>query len=113
MRLTGGQVHNSQEAEALLDAIPEGPTLLGDNEYDSDAICDAAVAKNAWANISSRSNRKQRFAFSGRLYRQCNFAEGFFNRIRHFRGTVTRYGKCLENYLATVKLICARICCSA
>lgn len=113
LRLTGGQVHDSQEAETLLEAMPEGATLLGDKGYDSNAIREAAAAKNAWANIPSRSNRKQRFAFSGWLYRQRNLVERFFNRIKHFRGIATRYDKCPENYLAAVKLICARIWCSA
>ena len=91
----------------------EGATPLGDRGSDSNAMCDAAAAKSAWANITSRSNPKQRFAFSGWLYWQRNLAERLFNRIRHFRGIVTRYDKCPENYLATVKLICARIWCSA
>ena len=83
LRLTGGQVHDSQEAEALLEALPEGATLLADKGYDSNAIREAAARKNAWANIPSRSNRKQRFAFSGWLYRQRNLVERFFNRIKH------------------------------
>lgn len=58
--MTGGQVHDSQEAEALLEAMPEGATLLGDKGYDSNAIREAAAAKNVWANIPSRSNRKVR-----------------------------------------------------
>jgi transposase len=74
---------------------------------------DYAPGKNAWANIPSRSNRKQRFAFSGWLYRQRNLVERFFNRIKHFRGIATRYDKCPENYLAAVKLICARIWCAS
>ena len=45
--------------------MPEGATLLADKGYDSNAIREAAASKNAWANIPSRSNRKQRFAFSG------------------------------------------------
>ncbi len=45
--------------------MPEGATLLADKGYDSNAIREAAAAKNAWANIPPRSNRKQRFAFSG------------------------------------------------
>lgn len=110
---SGARVHDSQEAEALLEAMPEGATLLGDKGYDSNAIREAAAAKNAWANIPSRSNRKQRFAFSGWLYRQRNLVERFFNRIKHFRGIATRYDKCPENYLAAVKLICARIWCAA
>ena len=55
LRLTGGQVHDSQEAEALLEALPEGATLLADKGYDSNAIREAAARKNAWANIPSRS----------------------------------------------------------
>ena len=51
LRLTGGQVHDSREAEALLDAMPEGATLLADKGYDSNAIREAAANKNAWANI--------------------------------------------------------------
>lgn len=60
LHLTGGQVHDSREAEARLDAMPEGATLLADKGYDSNAIREAAANKNAWANIPSRSNRKQR-----------------------------------------------------
>ena len=60
MRLTGGQVHDSQKAEALLHAMPEGATLLADKGYDSNTIREAVASKNAWANIPSRSNRKQR-----------------------------------------------------
>ncbi len=113
LRLTGGQGHDSQEAEALLDAMPEGTTLLGDKGYDSNAIREAAAAKNAWANTPSRSNRKQHFAFSGWVYRQRNLVERFFNRIKQFRGIATRYDRCPENYLAAVKLICTRIWCAA
>ena len=113
LRLTGGQVHDSQEAEALLDAMPQGATLLADKGYDSNAIREAAARKDVWANIPSRSNRKQRFPFSGWLYRQRNLVERFFNRIKHFRGIATRYDKCPDNYLAAVKLICARIWCAA
>jgi transposase len=43
LRLTGGQVHDSQEAEALLEALPEGATLLADKGYDSNAIREAAA----------------------------------------------------------------------
>ena len=111
LRLTGGQVHDSQEAEALLEAMPEGATLLGDKGYDSNAIREAAARKKGWANIPARSNRKQRPAFSGWLYRQRNLVERFFNRIKHFRGIATRYDKDPANYLAAVKLICTRLWC--
>ncbi len=102
LRLTGGQVHDAREAEVLLEALPEGATLLADKGYDSNAIRDAAASRNAWANIPSRSNRKQQFAFSPWLYRQRNLVERFFKRIKHFRGIAIRYDKCPGNYLAAV-----------
>ncbi|MCC4252613.1 IS5 family transposase [Sphingobium naphthae] len=113
LRLTGGQVHDAREAEALIGAIPEGSTLLGDKGYDSTAIREAAAARNIWANIPNRSNRKQRFGFSPWLYRQRNLVERFFNRIKQFRGIATRYDKDAANYLAAINLICTRIWCNA
>lgn len=71
-----------------------------------------AAARNIWANIPNRSNRKQRFGFSSWLYRQRNLVERFFNRIKQFRGIATRYDKDAANYLAAIKLICARLWCN-
>lgn len=64
LRLTGGQVHDSQEAQALLDAMPEGATLLADKGYDSNAIRTAAASKNIWPKsrhvpIASSASRSQ------------------------------------------------------
>jgi len=109
LRLTGGQVHDACEAEALIETIPEGATLLGDKGYDSNAIREAAAARNVWANIPNKSNRKQRFGFSPWLYRQRDLVERFFSRIKQFRGIATRYDKHAENYLAAIKLVCARL----
>ncbi|WP_293979760.1 IS5 family transposase [Sphingobium sp.] len=113
LRLTGGQIHDACEAEALIEAIPEGATLLGDKGYDSNAIREAAAVRNVWANIPNRSNRKQRFAFSPWLYKQRNLVERFFNRIKQFRGIATRYDKDPANFLAAIKLICVRLWCDA
>lgn len=111
--MTGGQVHDACEAGALIEAIPDGATLLGDKGYDSNAIRKAAADRGIWANIPNRSNRNQRFAFSPWLYRQRNLVERFFNRIKQFRGVATRYDKDPLNYLAAVKLVCIRIWCAA
>lgn len=81
--------------------------------YDSDAIRTAAAAKGVWANIPSRSNRKQRFGFSSWFYRQRNLVERFFSRIKQFRGIADRYDKDPANFMATIKLICTRIWCAA
>lgn len=81
--------------------------------YDSTAIREAAATRNIWANITNRSNRKQRFGFSSWLYRQRNLVERFFNRIKQFRGIATRYDKHAANYLTAIKLIRIRLWCNA
>lgn len=65
LRLTGGQVHDSQEAEALIENLAEGAILIADKGDDSNAIRAKAAAKKVWANIPARSNRKAGFTFSG------------------------------------------------
>jgi len=114
LRLTAGQVHDSVEAEALLDgALGNGSTLLADKGYDSNAIRALAEKNKTWANIPLRSNRKGTFAFSAWVYRQRNLVERFFNRIKQFRGIATRYDKDPRNFLAAVKLVALRIWCAA
>lgn len=83
------------EAEALIEAIRE-----------------AAAARNIWANIPNRSNRKQRFGLSLWLYRQRNLVGSFLNRIKQFRDIATRYDKDAANNLAAIKLICVRLWCN-
>ena len=100
--------------KALIEAIPEGATLLGDKGYDGNAIArEAAAARMVWANIPNRSNRKQHFAFSPWLSKQRNLVERFFNRIKQFRGIATRYDKDPAKLLAAIKLICVRLWCTA
>ncbi len=111
LRLTGGQVADCVEADALTETLGEGDILLADKGYDTDAIRAKATARNAWANIPPKANRKGNFAFSGWVYRQRNLVERFFNQIKQFRGIATRYDKDPENFLAALKLIAARIWC--
>ena len=47
--------------------------------------------------------------FYGRLYRERNLLERFFNKLKHFRAVATRYDKRDDNYLASVKLASIRI----
>jgi len=62
-RLTGGQIHDSRKADALLEAISHGATLLAGKGYDSNAILEAAAVRNSgptlrrWGYGQSRSHR--------------------------------------------------------
>jgi len=113
LRLTGGQIADCTQAEALIDDLGEGDILLADKGYDSNAIRTKAAERGAWANIPPKTNRKESFSFSNWVYRQRNLVERFFNRIKHFRGIATRYDKRPENYLAAVKFVAARIWCQS
>lgn len=113
LRLTGGQIADCTEADALTDGLGEGDILLADKGYDSNAIRAKAAERMAWANIPPKANRKGSFAFSRWVYRQRNLVERFFNRIKQFRGVATRYDKRQENYLAAVKLVATKIWCQS
>ena len=51
LRLTGGQIADCTEADALTDELGEGDILLADKGYDSNAIRAKAAERKAWANI--------------------------------------------------------------
>ncbi|QXZ76053.1 IS5 family transposase (plasmid) [Rhizobium sp. AB2/73] len=113
LRLTGGQIADCTEADALTDDLGEGDILLADKGYDTNAIRAKAAERKAWANIPPRATRKGSFSFSRWVYRQRNLVERFFNKIKQFRGIATRYDKRPENYLAAVKLVAPRIWCQS
>lgn len=93
LRLTGGQVADCTQADALMVDLGEGDILLADKGYDTDAIRAKAAARKAWANIPPKANRKGK---PQRLLRV--LALGL---------------SCPENYLATIKLVAARIWCQS
>src|SRR6202045_1205625 len=84
--LTGGQVHDITQAEALV-ALVEPEALLADKGYDADHFVERLKVRAIKPVIPPKSNRK--------IKRDCDFAlvERFFNIIKHFRATATRYEK--------------------
>ena len=103
------QAHDSQMALPMLNAMREGTIVLGDKAYDTNALRNAADEKKAWANIPTKSNRKDSFAFSRWVYRQRNLVERFFSKLKQFRGIATRYDKNPLNFLAAIKIVATRI----
>jgi transposase len=59
--------------------------------------------------IPNRSNRKQPFRFSKRLYKLRWHIENAFNRLKDFRRIATRYDRLGRNYLASVCLVAALV----
>ena len=106
LSLTGGQVHDIKQAEALL-ALVEPDALLGDNGYDADSFIDHLIARAIKAVIPPKSNRKVKRDCDFALYRERNLVERFVCIIKHFRGIATRYEKTARNFLAGLHLVCA------
>ena len=95
-------------AAHLLEAVAPGATVIADKAYDTNGIRAFVAARSAWANIPSRTTRKDTFALSRWVYRQPNRIERFFNRLKQWRGLATRYDRRADNFLAAVKLAATR-----
>ena len=104
--LTGGQVHDIKQAQALVAQV-EPKTLLADKGYDADAFIESLEARAITPVIPPKSNRKVKRGCDFALYRERNLIERFFNIIKHFRGIATRYEKTARNFLAGIHLACA------
>ena len=88
LRLTGGQVHDITQAEALAaEAQPEA--LLGDKGYDADAFIESLEGRAIKPVIPPSSNRKVARDCDFALYAERNLIERFFPFIKQFRGIAT------------------------
>jgi transposase len=106
--LTGGQVHDVTQAEALLASIEPG-ALLADKGYDADHFADSLTARAIKVVIPSKSNRKVKRDCDFALYCERNLVERFFCIIKHFRAIATRYEKTARNFQAGLHLVCALV----
>jgi len=97
--LTGGQVHESRTAEAMLDGV-EGDAVIADKAYDSNAIRAQVKAAGMKAVIPSKLSRTRRFRHDKALYRERNRIERCFNKLKHFRRLATRYDRRACHFLA-------------
>ena len=106
LSLTGGQVHDITQADALL-ALVEPDALLGDKGYDADHFVDSLTARAIRVVIPPKSNRKVQRGCDFALYCERNLVERFFCTIKHFRAIATRYEKTARNFLAGLHLVCS------
>jgi transposase len=81
--------------------------MLGDKAYDSAELREELDERATKSVIPNRSNRKQPFSFSARLYKLRWRIEAAFNRLKDFRRVATRYDRLARNYLASVCLAAA------
>ncbi len=55
--------------------------------------------------IPGRSNRKKPVIYDQILYKERNYIERFFGKIKHFHRVSMRHEKTIRNYLATLSLV--------
>ena len=106
--LTGGQVHDITQAEALVAKVEPG-ALLADKGYDSDGFIESLKVRAIKPVIPPKSNRKVKRDCDFALYCERNLVERFFCIIKHFRAIATRYEKTARNFLAGLHLVCALV----
>ena len=67
--MTGGEAHDCPIAERLIRWVKPSKHMLGDKAYDSAELRDELHERGTQPVIPNRSNRKQPFRFSKRLYK--------------------------------------------
>ena len=99
--LTGGEVNDITQAEALVRAR-EGVGLVGDRAYDSDAFVAHVAGLGMHVVIPSRSTRRHPRELDAAAYARRNVVERWFGRMKVFRRMATRYDKTAGSYLGFV-----------
>jgi len=107
--LTGGEAHDCPVAVRLIRRVKPAKRMLGDKAYDSAELREELHERGTKPVIPNRSNRKQPFRFSKRLYKLRWRIECAFNRLKDFRRIATRYDRVARNYLASVCLAAALV----
>lgn len=115
--MTGGNIHDSTEAEALLDeasklasaADDKIAIVTADKGYDSAAIVAFIESLGATAVIPQLSNRKTPRPVDWAQYKNRNIVERFFARLKQFRRAATRYDKLAARFLSFIHLAAAII----
>jgi putative transposase len=82
--------------------------MLGDKAFDSAELRGELDERGTRPVTPNRSNRKQPFRFSKRLYKLRWRIEAASNRLKDFRRIATRYARLARDYLASVCLIAAQ-----
>ena len=101
--LTGGQVHDITQAQALIEQI-QPAAVLADKAYDADALLAYIDSKDAKAIIPPKTNRKTQRTFDRHQYRNRNVIERFFAKLKQFRRIATRYDKLASRFSSFVAL---------
>ena len=80
---------------------------MADKAYDGQRTIDAIHRAGAVPVVPRRKTTGQWRRFDAALYKERNFIERFFSKIKHFRRIATRYDKLARNYAGFLFIVAA------
>ena len=105
--ITGGEVHDAQVAEKLIEKVGSAEHFIADKGYDSEAIREKAREAGMNPVIPRRSNsQKPNPEFDSHWYKQRHLVENLFAKLKQYRGIATRFDKLARNFKSMVYLAC-------
>lgn len=102
--VTGGQEHEIKTAKDLL-GEEKSEFLLADRAYDSNEFREELIARGTQAVIPCKKNRTRPIEHDVYIYKERNYIERFFNRIKGFRRIATRYDKTALMFLGSLTIV--------
>ena len=97
--MTGGQVHDSQVVEQVLDTPRPPLAVTADKAYDSQKVRQQIKDEGAVPVIPNRSTATKKAYCPKRIYRRRHKIENYFCRIKDWRRLATRFDKLAINSL--------------
>jgi transposase len=95
--LTGGQVHDSKQAETLIEGF-DLDKVRADKGYDTNRFREVIALKGGEAVIPPLRSRSQAIPYDKHIYKDRNLVERFFCSIKHFRRIAMRYEKTASSF---------------
>lgn len=102
--LTAGQQSEIKQANALIEGF-SADYIIADKGYDADAFIAAIEAGEAVVVIPPKKNRTVVRSYDKHLYRERNWVERVFQKLKHYRRIATRYERLAITYQAMLSLV--------
>ena len=102
--ITGGQAHDLNGADALLD-ISLSTTWIMDKAYNAkDRVTDLIHEVSGTVVMPAKCDAIEPRDYDKHLYKARHLIENFFAKLKQYRGIATRYDKLAVNFLSAIYL---------
>jgi transposase len=106
--LTAGQASEYGQANALIEGFL-AKYVLADKGYDSESFIQTIIESGATPVIPPRRSRKEQRDYDRHIYKERNWVERLFQKLKQFRRIATRYERLGRNYLSMLYLGAAMV----